>query len=189
MLSTFVSENNWWNPLSNWNSQNNSVLAAMAPHSSSLAWRIPWTEEPVALQSMGSLGVGHTERLHFPFSLSCIGEGNGNPLQCSWLENPRDGGPWWAAVYGVTQSRTHLKWRSNSSNNYNTTTITVSSIWNYNIIHCLCRTVNFISIALTQNVSSRMLFFCCQNDAVLMCYTSKQKVLNCKMSGILSSIL
>ena len=50
-----------------------------------------------------------TERLHFHFSRSCIGEGNGNPLQCSCLENPRDGGAWWAAVYGVTQSRTRLK--------------------------------------------------------------------------------
>ena len=49
-----------------------------------------------------------TERLHFPFSLSCIGEENGNPLQCSCLENPRDGGAWWAAVYGVTQSWTLL---------------------------------------------------------------------------------
>ena len=53
-----------------------------------------------------------TERLHFHFSLSCIGEGNGNPLQCSWLENPRDGGAWWAAIYGVVQSRTWLKWLS-----------------------------------------------------------------------------
>ena len=50
-----------------------------------------------------------TERLHFHFSLSCIGEGHGNPLQCSCLENPRDGRAWWAAVYGVTQSRTRLK--------------------------------------------------------------------------------
>ena len=50
-----------------------------------------------------------TERLPFHFSLSCIGEGNGNLLQCSCLENPRDGGDWWAAVYGVTQSRTRLK--------------------------------------------------------------------------------
>ena len=49
-----------------------------------------------------------TERLHFPFSLSHIGEGNGNPLQCSCLENPRDGGAWWAAVYGVTPSQTRL---------------------------------------------------------------------------------
>ena len=50
-----------------------------------------------------------TERLHFHFSLSCIGEENGNPLQYSCLENPRDGGAWWAAVYGVAQSRTRLK--------------------------------------------------------------------------------
>ena len=53
-----------------------------------------------------------TERLHFHFSLSCIGEGNGNPLQCSCLENPRDGGAWWAAIYGVAQSWTRLKWLS-----------------------------------------------------------------------------
>ena len=51
---------------------------------------------------VGSQRVRHTtERLHFHFSLSCIGEGNGNPLQCSCLENPRDGGAWWAAVYGI----------------------------------------------------------------------------------------
>ena len=56
-----------------------------------------------------------TERLDFHFSLSCIGEGNGNPLQCSCLENPRDGGAWWAAIYGVTQSRTQLKRLSSSS--------------------------------------------------------------------------
>jgi len=56
-----------------------------------------------------------TERLHFHFSLSCIGEGNGNPLQYSCLENPRDRGAWWAAVYGVAQSWTWLKWRSSSS--------------------------------------------------------------------------
>ena len=73
----------------------------MAPHSSTLAWKIPWTEEPGRLPSKGSLGGDTTERLHFHFSLSCIGEGNGNPLQCSCLENPRDGGVWWAAVYGV----------------------------------------------------------------------------------------
>ena len=56
-----------------------------------------------------------TERLYFHFSLSCIGEGNGDPLQCSCLENPRDGGAWWAAIYGVTQSRTRLKRLSSSS--------------------------------------------------------------------------
>ena len=83
---------------------------AMAPHSSTLAWKIPWTEEPGRLQSMDT-----TEQLHFHFSLSCIGEGNGNPLQCSCLEYPRDGGAWWAAVYGVAQRRTWLKRLSSSS--------------------------------------------------------------------------
>ena len=87
---------------------------AMAPHSSTLAWKIPWMEEPSRLQSMGSLRVGHD----WTTSLSCIGEGNGNPLQCSCLENPRDGGAWWAAVYGVAQSRTRLKWLSSSSSSY-----------------------------------------------------------------------
>ena len=135
----------------------------MAPHSSTLAWKIPWTEEPGGLQSMGSLGVGHdcatslslftfmhwrkkwqptpvflpgkshgqrspvgcspwghcesdmTEHLRFHFSLSCITEGNGSPLQCSCLENPRDSGAWWAAVYGVAQSQTRLKQLSSSS--------------------------------------------------------------------------
>ena len=57
-----------------------------------------------------------TEQLPFHFSLSCIEEGNGNPLQCSCLENPRDGGVWWAAVYGVAQSWTRLKRLSSSSN-------------------------------------------------------------------------
>ena len=85
------------------------VEKAVAPHSSTLAWKTPWTEEPGRLHSRGSLRVGMTEQLHFHFSLSCIGEGNGNPLQCSCLESPRDGGAWWAAVYGVAQSRTRLK--------------------------------------------------------------------------------
>ena len=58
-----------------------------------------------------------TERFHFHFSLSCIGKGNGNPLQCSCLENPRDGGAWWAAVCGVAQSWTRLKRLSSSSSN------------------------------------------------------------------------
>ena len=72
---------------------------AMAPHSSTLVWKIPWMEDP------GSLRVGQTERLHFHFSLSCFGEGNGNPLQGSFLENPRDERACWAAIYGVAQSQ------------------------------------------------------------------------------------
>ena len=87
---------------------------AMAPHSSTFAWKIPWMEEPGGLQSMGSLESDMTERLHFHFSLSYIGEEYGNPLRCSCLENPRDGEAWWAAVSGVAQSRTRLKRLSSS---------------------------------------------------------------------------
>ena len=83
----------------------------MAPHSSTLAWKIPWMEEPGRQQSTGSAKSqprlsDFTFTFHFHVSLSCSGEGNGNPLQCCCLENPRDGGAWWAAIYGVSQSRT-----------------------------------------------------------------------------------
>ena len=79
-----------------------------------------------------------TERSPFHFSLSCIGEGNGNPLQCSYLENPRDRGAWWAAVYGVAQSRTRLKWLSSSSRSWtwlnNWTELNYSIVWiNHNL--------------------------------------------------------
>ena len=83
----------------------------MATHSCVLAWRIPGTVEPGraavygVAQSWTQLS-DFTFTFHFPF---CIGEGNGNPLQCSCLENPRDGGAWWAAVDGVAQGRTRLK--------------------------------------------------------------------------------
>ena len=69
----------------------------------------------VGCSPWGRWGLDMTERFHFHFSLSCIGEGNGNPLQCSCLENPRDGGARWAAVYGVAQSQTRLKRLSSSS--------------------------------------------------------------------------
>ena len=83
--------------LSNW-VKNKSHLCftsekAMAPHSSTLAWKIPWMKEPGRLQSMGSLRVRHDWVTSFHFSLSCIGEGNGNPLQDSCLENSMDGEP------------------------------------------------------------------------------------------------
>ena len=77
----------------------------MAPHSSTLAWKIHGLRNLAGYSSRGHEESDTTERLHFHFLLSCIGEGNGNPLQCSFLENPRDGGAWWAAVYGVAQSR------------------------------------------------------------------------------------
>ena len=70
-----------------------SLEKAMLPHSSTLAWKIPWTAEPGRLKSMVSLGVGYSLWLPFHFSLSRIGEGNGNPLQCSCLENPGTGDP------------------------------------------------------------------------------------------------
>ena len=101
--------------IKNIESSSNSLEKAMATHSSAPAWKVPWMEEPGRFQSMGSLRVGQTEWLHFHFSLSCIGEGNGNPLQCSCLENPRDTRAWWAAVYGVAQGRTWLKQLSSSS--------------------------------------------------------------------------
>ena len=95
------------------------------------SWRRQWQPIPVLLpgKSYGQRSLvgcspwGHeesdiTEQLHFPFSLSYIGEGNGNPLQCSSLENPRGGGAWWAAVYGVAQSRTRLKRLSSSSSSW-----------------------------------------------------------------------
>ena len=92
------------------------------------SWRRQWQLTPILLPGKshgqrsplgcspwGCFESDTTERLHFHFSLSCIGEGNGNPLQCSCLENPKDGGAWWAAVYGVAQSRTRLKRLSSSS--------------------------------------------------------------------------
>ena len=84
--------------------------SALAP----ITRRRQWHPTPVLLPGK-SHGRDTTERLHFHFLLSCIGEGNGNPLRCSYLENPRDGGAWWADVYGVTQSRTRLKRLSSSS--------------------------------------------------------------------------
>ena len=90
--------------------------------------RRQWHPTPVLLPGeshggrslVGCSPAGHeesnkTERLHFHFLLSCIGEENGNPLQCSCLENPKVGGAWWAAIYGIAQSRTRLKWLSSSS--------------------------------------------------------------------------
>ena len=101
-------------------SQEDSSEKAMAPHSSTLAWKIPWTEEPGGLQFKGSLRVRHDWATSLSLLLSCIGEGNGNPLQCSCLENPRDGAAWWAAVYGVAQSQTRLKQLSSSRQKANT---------------------------------------------------------------------
>ena len=96
-----------------------------------------------------------TEWLHFHFSLSCIGEGNGNPFQCSCLENPRDGEVWWAAVSGVAQSRTRLKWLSSSS----------SSIeWSKSL-----KSINVKSIAIKWNGTYFHLLKITLTDATFMC--------------------
>ena len=136
----------------------------MAPYSGTLAWKIPWTEEPGRLQSMGLLRVGTTEQLHFHISLSCIGEGNGNPLQCSCLENPRDGGAWWAAVYGVTQSWTRLKRLSSSSGSKNLTQSLVS-FWNM----CSISLIGGTYIYLFSHHTAFLLFsWCSKCDEVLI---------------------
>ena len=87
----------------------------MATHSSTLAGKSHGLRSLVGYSPWGRKESDTTERLHFHFSLSCIGGGNGNPLQCSCLENPRDGRAWWAAVYGVAESQTRLKQLSSRS--------------------------------------------------------------------------
>ena len=107
------------------------IKKAKLTGSTRVQWRRRWHPTPVLLPGkfhgrrslVGCSPWGReesdtTERLHFPFSLSCIGEGNGNPLQRSCLENPRDGGAWRASVYGVTQRRTRLNRLSSSSSNW-----------------------------------------------------------------------
>ena len=98
MQETRVRALGWEDPLDN----------EMSTYSSILAWRIPWTEEPGGLKFMGRYESNMPEQLHFHFSFSCIGEGNGNPLQYSYLENPMGGGAWWAAIHGAAKSGTRL---------------------------------------------------------------------------------
>ena len=100
----------WWRSLGN-----SMRLCAMLCHSTAalLPRKSHGRRGLVGCSPWGREESDTTERLHFHFSLSRIGEGNGNPLQCSWLENPRDGGAWWAAVYGVAQRWTRLKGLSN----------------------------------------------------------------------------
>ena len=81
----------------------------MTTHSNILAWEIHVQRSLEGCSPWGHEESDTTEGTRSHFSLSCIGEGNGNPLQCSCLENPRDSGAWWAAIYGVAQSRTRLK--------------------------------------------------------------------------------
>ena len=117
----------------------------MATHSSTLAWKLPWMEEPGRLQSMGSLRVGYDWATSLSLFLSCIGEGNGNPLQCSCLENPKDGGASWAAVYGrVTQSWTQLKRLSSSK-------IFFQIFWDLQLVELVTEGQLYFNILKTKN--------------------------------------
>ena len=88
--------------------QEDTLEKEMAIHCNTIAWKIPWTENPGRLKSMGHKESDMTEQLHFYF-LSSLGEGNGTPLQYFCLENPMDRGAWWAAVHGVTKSQIRLR--------------------------------------------------------------------------------
>ena len=140
--------------------QEDLLKQGIATHSGILAWRIPWTEKPGGLQSIGLQRVGHdwatnTHPHNIPFygyttfclSICQLIEGNGNPLQRSCLENPRDGGAWWAAVYGVAQSRTWLKRLSSSSRQLSSFYfLTMMNNEAMNIRWCVCFCVNIDSI-------------------------------------------
>ena len=146
----------------------------MAPNSSTLAWKIPWTEEPGGLQSMGLIESDTTERLHVHFSLSCIGEGNGNPLQCFCLENPKDGGAWWSA-----QSWTGLKWLNSSSSS----SIVCLSCFLFLHAH---QKVDWGFVCLFfQSPSQQSLFFFLVNFALITSFTASPSRLFC---GSLSSL-
>ena len=90
-------------------------LSALSPTPVLLPGKSHGQRSLVGCSPWGHQELDATEQLHFHFSLSCIGEGNSSPLQWSCLENPRDGGAWWAAFYGVAQSQTRLKWLSSSA--------------------------------------------------------------------------
>ena len=108
-------------------------------HSSALAWKIPWTGEPGWLQSMRSQRVGHDWVTSLSLFTFTHWRRQWHPLQCSCLENPRDGGAWWAAVYGVTQSRTRLKWLSSSSSRKVLTIFRcVGKEWLENFVRGIC---------------------------------------------------
>ena len=109
----------------------------------------------VGYSPWGRWELDTTERLHFQFSLLCIGEGNGNRLQCSCLENPRDRGAWWAAIYGVAQSRTRLKRLSSSSSSSSS-------------ISCICHSL--IILSTTKGHLGCFQFFVTMNKAIVNIY-------------------
>ena len=141
----------------------------MAPHSSTLAWKIPWMEEPGVLQSMGLLRVRH----NWATSLSYIGEGNGNPLQCSCLGNPRDGGAWWAAIYGVAQSWTRLKRLSSSGSRVSNFVVSLN---NFNLQELLYINSSNTVAFLTNCAGHSWLLVFCINLEISLSFLPKEKL-------------
>ena len=138
-------------------------------------WRRQWQPTPVLLPGKshgrrslvscspwGRWESDTTERLHFHFSLPCIGEGNGNPLQCSCLENPRDGGAWWAAVYGVAQSRPRLERLSSSSVFTRWLSVTAVSVKTSSLLprESLLPLVNLSSHFVSPSLRQLLIYFC-----------------------------
>ena len=148
-------------------------------------WRRQWHPTPVLLPGkshgwrslVGCSPWGReesdtTEWLHFPFSLSYIGEGNGNPLQCSCLENPRDGGAWWVAIYGVAQGRKRLTRLSSSSNMkmFYSLIIFKDSYWSF-IFFCLWEKFVHVSSPIFFSPNGIIVFFSvvCKNSLYMLC--------------------
>ena len=120
--------------LLNWDQFCYILEKVMAPHSSTLAWKIPWTKEPDGLQSMGSWRVGHDWVTSLSLFTFMHWRRKWQPTRCSCLENPRDRGAWWAAIYGVAQSRTRLKRLSSSSRPIFSTLISSSEFYSFSYI-------------------------------------------------------
>ena len=132
-LSAYIHRNVVYRHAVVWIFCNNSYLNWGHPTPVLLSGKSHGRRSLVSCSPWGHYKSDTTERLPFHFSLSCIGEGNGNLLQCSCLENPRDGGAWWAAIYGVAQSRTRLTWLSSSNHMEKIIYINISQ-WFYRIL-------------------------------------------------------
>ena len=132
---------------------------AMASHSSTLAWKIPWTEEPGRLQSMGSLRVGHDWATSLSLFTCMHWRRKWQPTPVFCLENPRDKGALWAAVYGVAQSRTWLKWLSSSRCCFESLSLAM-------ICYVEINNKNLIPL-----IYFKTLIFCCHQLLTLWCYS------------------